>query len=186
MACRFQHSKAMGNREAKKNGNAKGPGARWKRWFRLLYLRILRLRGEPEEVAGGMAIGVAVGLTPTIPLHLVLGVFIAFLLGKSKLAAALGSQVANPLFFPFIYILDYRVGQEITGASGPSLVSADFSVSYVLNLGWEIYYPLLVGGVVVGSLSIIPTYFLTKKIVLLYRERRRRRLEKIDFSSKTT
>ncbi len=66
---------------------------------------------EPEKVAGGMAIGVAIGLTPTIPLHLVLGVFIAFLLGKSKLAAALGSQVANPFFFPFIYILDYRLGQ---------------------------------------------------------------------------
>jgi uncharacterized protein (DUF2062 family) len=176
----------MEKRESQKNENSKTLGARWKRRFRLLYLRILRLRGEPEKVAGGMAIGVAIGFTPTIPLHLVLGVFIAFLLGKSKLAAALGSQVANPFFFPFIYILDYRLGQEITGAGGPSLVSADFSASYVLNLGWEIYYPLLIGGIVIGSLSVFPTYFLTKKIVLLYRERRRRRLEKIDFSSKTT
>lgn len=176
----------MEKREPPKNGNSKSPGARWKRWLRLLYLRILRLRGKPEEVAGGMAIGVAIGLTPTIPLHLVLAVFLAFLLGKSKLAAALGSQVANPVFLPFIYLLDYRVGQGITGASGSSLGSADFSAAYVLNLGWEIYYPLLVGGIVVGSLSVIPTYFMTKKIVLLYRERRRRRLEKVDFSSKTT
>ena len=176
----------MEKRETQKNGNSKTLGARWKRRFRLLYLRILRLRGEPEKVAGGMAIGVAIGFTPTIPLHLVLGVFIAFLLGKSKLAAALGGQIANPFFLPFIYILDYRLGQEITGAGGPSLVSADFSASYVLNLGWEIYYPLLIGGIVAGLLSVIPTYFMTKKIVLLYRERRRRRLEKIDFSSKTT
>jgi uncharacterized protein (DUF2062 family) len=176
----------MEKREPQKNGISKSPGARWKRRLRLLYLRILRLRGKPEDVAGGMAIGVAIGLTPTIPLHLVMGVFIAFLLGRSKLAAALGSQVANPLFLPFIYILDYRVGQEITGASGPSLASADFSASYVLNLGWEIYYPLLIGGIVVGSLSVIPTYFMTKKIVLFYREKRRRRLEKIDFSSKKT
>ena len=176
----------MEKRESPRNGNSRSPGTRWTRRFRLLYLRILRLRGEPEEVAGGMAIGVAIGFTPTIPLHLVLGVFIAFLLGKSKLAAALGGQVANPFFLPFIYILDYRVGQAITGASGPSLVSADFSASYVLNLGWEIYYPLLAGGIVVGSLAVIPTYLMTKKIVLLYRERRRRRLEKIDFSSKTT
>lgn len=176
----------MENREPKKNGTSRSPGARWKRRFRLLYLRILRLRGQPEEVAGGMAIGVAIGFTPTVPLHLVLGVFIAFLLGKSKLAAVLGGQVANPFFLPFIYILDYSVGRAITGASGPSLVSADFSASYVLNLGWEIYYPLLAGGIVVGSLAVIPTYFMTKKIVMLYRERRRKRLEKIDFSSKTT
>ena len=176
----------MEKREPQKNGISKSPGPGWKRWLRLLYLRILRLRGKPEEVAWGMAIGVAIGLTPTIPLHLVLGVFLAFLLGKSKLAAAVGSQVANPLFLPFIYLLDYRVGQGITGVSRSSLGSADFSVSSVLNLGWEIYYPLLVGGIVVGSLSVIPTYFLTKKIVLLYRERRRRRLEKVDFYSKTT
>lgn len=31
---------------------------RWKRNLRLLYLRLLRLRGEPQEVAGGVAIGV--------------------------------------------------------------------------------------------------------------------------------
>lgn len=133
-----------------------------------------------------MAIGVAIGFTPTIPLHLVLGIFIAFLLGKSKLAAALGSQVANPFFLPLIYFLDYKVGRAITCAGGLSLGSADFSAAYVLNLGWEIYYPLLVGGVVVGSLSVVPTYVLTRKIVMLYRERRRKRLEKIDLSSKTT
>jgi uncharacterized protein (DUF2062 family) len=176
----------MENRGSNKSGIPKTRGARWKRWFRLLHLRILRLSGQPGDVAGGMAIGVAIGFTPTIPLHLVLGIFIAFLLGKSKLAAALGSQVANPFFLPLIYFLDYRVGQAITRAGGPSLGSADFSVAYVLNLGWEIYYPLLVGGIVVGSLAVLPTYFLTRKLVMLYRERRRRRLEKIDLSSKTT
>jgi uncharacterized protein (DUF2062 family) len=133
-----------------------------------------------------MAIGVAIGLTPTIPLHLVLGVLIAFLLGKSKLAAALGSQVGNPFFLPFIYFLDYKVGQAITGSSGPSLEFPDVSASHILNLGWDIYYPLLVGGVVVGLISILPTYFITKKLVTLSRERRRRRAEKIGFSSKTT
>jgi len=176
----------MENGELKKNGNSKNLGARWKRRFRLFYLRIMRLRGQPEEVAGGMAIGVGIGLTPTVPLHLVLAVLIAFLTGKSKLAAALGSQVGNPFFLPFIYILDYKVGQTLTGAKGPSLVLRDFSASHLLNLGWDIYYPLLVGGGVVGSLSILPTYLVTRKLVILFRERRRRRLENIGFPSKTT
>jgi uncharacterized protein (DUF2062 family) len=176
----------MENGELKKNGNGKSLGARWRRGLRLFYLRILRLRGKPEEVAGGMAIGVAVGLTPTVPLHLVLAVLGAFLLGKSKLAAALGSQVGNPFFLPFIYFLDFKVGQTITGSRGPSLEFPDVSASHILNMGWDIYYPLLVGGVGVGRGSLLPIYFLTKKLVLLSRERRRRRLEKIDFSSKTT
>jgi len=145
----------------------------------------LRLRGQPEEVAGGMAIGVGVGLTPTIPLHLVLALPIAFLMEKSKLAAALGTQVANPFFLPFIYLLDYKVGQTITGTPGPSLAFKNFSASYILTLSWDIYYPLLVGGAVVASISLLPTYFATRKLVRLSRERRRRRLEKIGFSSKT-
>jgi len=176
----------MQNGELKKNGNAKSLGERWKRGFRLFYLRILRLPGQPEEVAAGVAIGVGIGLTPTVPLHLVLAVLVAFLVGKSKLAAALGSQVGNPFFLPFIYILDYKVGQALTGAQGPSLALHDFSASYILNLGWDIYYPLLVGGGVVGSLSFLPTYLVTQKLVILARERRKRRLEQIGFSSKTT
>lgn len=176
----------MENGELKRNGNGKSLGGRWRRGLRLFYLRLLRLRGKPEEVAGGMAIGVAVGLTPTMPLHLVLAVLVAFLLGKSKLAAALGSQVGNPLFLPFIYFLDYKVGQTITGTSGPYLEFPDVSASHILNLGWNVYYPLLLGGVGVGLVSVLPAYFLTKRLVVLSRERRRRRLEKIGLSSKTT
>jgi uncharacterized protein (DUF2062 family) len=132
-----------------------------------------------------MAIGVGVGLTPTIPLHLLLAVLLAYFTRKSKLAAALGSQVANPFFFPFIYLLDYKVGQAVTGSRGPTLAFNDVSFSYLLTVSWDIYYPLLVGGLVVGSISVLPTYFATRKLVRLYRERRRRRLEKIDLSSKT-
>ncbi|NWF54862.1 MAG: DUF2062 domain-containing protein [Syntrophaceae bacterium] len=167
----------------KKNGYRKPLAARWRRWFRLFYLRMVRLRGQPEEVAGGMAIGVAIGLTPTVPLHLVLAVLIAFLMGKSKLAAALGSQVGNPFFLPFIYILDYKIGLTLTGTQGPSLMIHDFSAPSILDLGWDIYYPLLFGGGVVGALSILPTYLATRKLVLLSRERRRRRLEKIGLPS---
>lgn len=172
--------------EPKKNSKTKDLRARWKRGFRLFYLRILRLRGQPEEVAGGMAIGVCIGLTPTVPLHMVIAVLIAFLLRKSKLAAALGCWVANPFMLPFIYILDYRMGQMIIGVQGPSLDFSNFSVSQLIELGWDITYPLFVGGAIVGLLSIFPSYFITKRLVILYRERRRKRLEKIGFPSQTT
>ncbi len=176
----------MERQDLKNNSKPKDLAARWKRSFRLFYLRILRLKGQPEEVAGGMAIGVCIGLTPTVPLHMVLAVIIAFLLKKSKLAAALGCWVANPFMLPFIYILDYKVGQMITGIEGPSLDLSDFSISDLLDLGGDITYPLFAGGTVVGLLSILPSYFITKRLVILYRERRRKRLEKIDFPSQNT
>lgn len=172
--------------DRKKNPKTREVAARLKRAFRLFFLRILRLKGQPEEVAGGIAIGVFIGLTPTVPLHTILSVLIAFLLGKSKLAAALGGWVANPFMLPFIYILDYKVGRMLTGIEGVPLVLSDFSLSYLMDLGWDITYPLFVGGIALGFLSIFPSYFITKRLVILYRERRRKRLEKIGIPSQTT
>jgi hypothetical protein len=172
--------------DRKKNPKTREVAARLKRAFRLFFLRILRLKGQPEEVAGGIAIGVFIGLTPTVPLHTILSVLIAFLLGKSKLAAALGGLIANPFMLPLIYILDYKVGRMITGIEGVPLVWSEFSVSDLLDLGWDITYPLFVGGIALGLLSIFPSYFITKRLVILYRERRRKRLEKIGISSQTT
>jgi len=159
---------------------------RWKRNFRLFYLRLLRLKGQPGEVAGGVAIGVFVGMTPTVPLHTVLAVLFAFLLKKSKLAAALGVWVANPFFLPFIYILDYKVGQALTGAPDPSFSLSNFSFPRLIELGWHVSYPLLFGGIVNGFILAIPSYFITKQIILLYREKRRKRPEGIDVHPKTT
>ncbi len=159
---------------------------RWKRALRLLYLRLLRLKGQPEEVAGGVAIGVFVGMTPTVPLHTVLAVLIAYLFGKSKLAAAMGVWVSNPLFLPFVYLLDYRLGRMITRTNPPSFAVSGFSIHKIIELGWGISFPLIVGGLILGLICAIPSYFITKRVVILYREKRRKRSGKVDFPSKKT
>jgi len=159
---------------------------RWKRAFRLWYLRLLRLKGQPEEVAGGVAIGVFVGMTPTVPLHTVLAVLIAYLFRKSKLAAAMGVWVSNPLFLPFVYLLDYRLGRMITRTNPPSFAVSGFSIHKIIELGWGISFPLIVGGLILGLICAIPSYFITKKMVILYREKWRKRSDKVDFPSKTT
>jgi len=151
------------------------PWAKMKRNLRLLYLRLLRLKGQPREVAGGMAIGVFVGMTPTVPLHTVLAVLIALILKRSKLAAALGVWVANPFMLPFIYFLDYKVGQLLTGADAPSLVISDFSIAKLIDLGWSIAFPLFFGGAVTGIICAVPSYYITKRLILLYQARRRQR-----------
>ena len=40
-----------------------------KRRFRIFYERFISLKGDPSQIAAGLAIGVFVGVTPTIPLH---------------------------------------------------------------------------------------------------------------------
>jgi len=157
---------------------------KWKRAFHLLYLKLLRLRGNPEKVAGGTAIGVFIGMTPTVPLQAILAVSIAFLLKKSKLAAAAGVWIANPFSLPFIYLFDYKVGQAIIGKSAPSPELANFSISHLMKLSWEISLPMLIGGLVMGLIFSIPSFFITRRVIFLYRNKRQKVVKKIDFSPK--
>lgn len=81
------------------------------RTIRYLYLRFIRLRGEPSVLARGVAIGTFIGITPTIPFHTVLTLLFAFLLRGSKIAALLATFiVSNPITFFPQYYLSWQIG----------------------------------------------------------------------------
>ena len=64
-----------------------------------LYYRCVRLHGRPREVAMGMVIGLAVGMTPTLGVQMLIAITLAAVLGQSKIAAGLGvffGQFATP------------------------------------------------------------------------------------------
>jgi len=110
----------------------------------------------------GMAIGVFIAITPTIPFHTVLAVSLAALLRGSKLAAALGVWVSNPLTIPFFYYGSYRLGRFVLGY--PQLpLPADYSVISLMKLGKHVTVAMLHGGVLLGILPGLLAYFLTYK-----------------------
>jgi uncharacterized protein len=170
------------NHQDKQIINLKERWIKWKRALRLFYLRILRLQGKPEEIAWGMAIGVFFGMTPTVPLHMMLALLVAFLLGKNKIAACLGVWVAVPPALPFIYLLDYKIGQFITSTQGPDFTGSNFSINHLIEKGWPIFYSLLLGGFIFGLICAVPAYFLTKHVIILYRQRRRKRINPFGLS----
>lgn len=71
------------------------------------YIRFLKLRGEPREIALGFALGVFIAFSPTIGVQMVLAIFLAALLKWSKLAVAVAVWISNPLTAPFIYGVTY-------------------------------------------------------------------------------
>ncbi len=82
-----------------------------RRILRYQWLKFLRLQEDPRKLAWGMALGVFIGVTPTIPFHLVAALFLAALLGVSPVTAFIGIQVGNPLTVVPIYLSAYKVGQ---------------------------------------------------------------------------
>ena len=131
--------------------------------FRYLYLRFVRLRGSAEEVARGMAMGVFIGMSPTMGLQMPIALFVAMLLRENKLAAILGVWVTNPLTAIPIYTFNFQVGQYLLGTPELKMPKLD-ALSEVMALGHDFLLPLTLGCFAVGLVSAAVTYLLTLKV----------------------
>ena len=155
----------------KQKGSKKSEGFLQKYNLREFVKRVKRLEGDPHYIAMGMAIGVFVGITPTMPFHTVVAVALAFILRGSKAAAALGVWFCNPITAPFFYLGSYKTGMFIFGNSAPFDVKYE-SVLELLKLGMDVTMAMIVGGVILGILPGIAAYVITRKIMTTLRSRK--------------
>ena len=82
---------------------------------RYYYLRFIRLRGTPHSLALGSAIGVFIGITPTIPFHTIVIFFLSIVSRSSFIAGLISSWVVcNPLTYIPQYYLSLRIGNLVT------------------------------------------------------------------------
>lgn len=133
------------------------------------YSKFICLKGDPRKISMGMAIGVFVGMTPTIPFHTVLILALALPLRQNLTAALLGSWVMNPLTIPVFYILEYELGRLILGWERFAIVFTDVNIGSILKIGWEIFYPLQVGGLIIAPFFAVPAYFVTLHFIRVIR-----------------
>jgi uncharacterized protein (DUF2062 family) len=165
---------------------------KFKRQLRYYYLRFIRLKGEPNELALGMALGVFAGMMPIMPFQIALAVTLAMLLKGSKITAAIGTWISNPLNWYFVYFYDYKLGAWILGVPerkalfsgiiqsmksghGPLVI-----VSKILGAGGAFAAAFLLGGLILGLIFFPPTYFFFLRFfryVKEWRQQRKRRKE---------
>lgn len=146
-----------------------------KRFTRLLYLKVLRIQASPHNIAMGLAAGVFVGLLPVLPFQIVLAVSLAFLLKGNKIAAALGTWVSNPLNWVPFYLLFYHVGNTILPFEAPPFDPQNLEIAQMLDAGWKLFAVMMLGGVIVATPSAIASYFLTVKVITMYRKKKAER-----------
>lgn len=158
------------------------------RVIKYYFIRFTRLKGEPHELAIGMALGIFSGMMPVIPFHMVLAVALALFFKGSKITAVLGSWVSNPLTWAGIYYFNYKIGAGILGLSEnnrgfssimETVQHPEEGVNIILNTisaGSSIVGAFLIGGVIMGIVVAIPSYFIFLKIfrvIKVWREKRR-------------
>ena len=133
--------------------------------------RAKKLQGDPHYIALGMAIGVFVAITPTIPFHTAIALALALMLRGSKAAAAIAVWISNPVTIPIFYLGSYKVGNFILGNSIPFDPKYE-SLSELVKLGADATIAMMVGGVILGIIPGIAAYFITRKVFTTLRARR--------------
>jgi len=147
------------------------PGKLSKYNIREFVQRVKNLEGDPHYVAMGLAIGIFIGITPTIPFHTVLAVALAIILRGSKVAAALGVWFSNPITAPIFYWGSYKAGMYLLGNPAPFDIKYE-SILELLDLGMDVTIAMIAGGIILGILPGIASYFITRKIITTIRLRK--------------
>lgn len=140
------------------------------------YERFLKIRGSPREIALGFALGLFVGMTPTIGFQMPIAVFIAALFKWNKISAAVAVWITNPLTAPFIYSFSYFVGAKVLGFKiAPKLLTGlDFPT--LKEAGARILLATTVGGAVVGIPLSLLGYYLAFSAVHGYQTKLKHRV----------
>lgn len=146
---------------------------------RHLYDRLIRIRGTPHEIGMGMALGLYIGMTPLMGAHMVIAVFFAMMLKWNKLAAAIGVWVTNPITALPIYGINYMMGAKVTGVTRPLRLGGELHFSLLIDIlmkAPEIFWTLLVGGMITGIPLAVAGYYFTYGAVNRYQEEIKRQL----------
>jgi len=133
--------------------------------FKFYLKKLTELRESPDKLARGLALGVFIGFLPIIGFQVITAVIIALFTRANKVAAAVGTHVTNPWTTIPILILDYYVGCFVLRkhACVPHIDFSSFGA--LLNSGKEILLPMFIGGVILGSIFSVLSYFGMKKLL---------------------
>lgn len=155
------------------------------RLWKYYQLRIKRLKGDPKFLAGGAAIGVFIGITPTIPLHTILIIVLALLTRTSAIAGILASWIiCNPLTTIPIYYGALKLGNwltpyEISWAKIKTTIDLlqggegfQQSLELLWGLGYETVVVMLVGGCILALPFAIASYALALRFFIALRLKR--------------
>lgn len=159
-----------------------------KRTVRYYYLKLTRLQGDPQSLASGTAIGIFLGILPTIPFHTVSVLLVTFLTRTSTIAGLLGTiMVCNPLTYIPQYYLSLLIGNILTPynfsweriktvldflLSKPGFTE---SIHALAGLGYEVVIVLLVGGAVLAIPFTIAGYFLSLRIFISVHDKKNKK-----------
>ena len=154
-----------------------GSSLKWWSSPRALLRGILMLEDTPHSIALGTSIGMAIGLTPTVGIQMILVMCTAWLTRKlfhfNRVAALITVYISNPITVVPIYYFLYWIGHLLVGGD---VQREQFTqlLEYDGFQGWwdaitglfvDIGAPLILGTCIVAPIGGLLTYPLMRRML---------------------
>ncbi|MCW5202984.1 DUF2062 domain-containing protein [Desulfobulbus sp. US2] len=158
-----------------------------RRTSRYYYLRFIRLQDSPSSLAIGSALGAAIAVTPTLPLHTLCIIGLTLLLRVNTLAALMaGTIISNPLTFAGQYYLSWKIGsillpgrldwEQLHGVLVLVRQSSFLEgITIMGQLGFDAMLVLQTGGLVLAIPLGIITYLITIRFFIRLQEKKQQK-----------
>ncbi len=160
-----------------------------RRAVRYYYLRCIRLQGSPSSLAMGAAVGAAIAVTPTLPLHTIIIIPTTLLLRINTIAALIaGTIISNPLTFAAQYYLSWKIGDlllphRLTWERLQEVLALTKEAGFIegakilSHLSVDAMLVMLTGGIVLAVPLGLATYFCSYRFFdHLYKKRQQKHL----------
>ena len=116
--------------------------------------------------------------TPYIGLHFFGAALLAWVIGGSLMASAIGTAVGNPWTFPFIWAGIYRLGCWMLGWEAGHGLPDELTLSYIFEHPSAILLPMSLGAVPAVAVVWMAFFWPVRELVADYQRLRRRRRER--------
>ncbi len=160
---------------------------------KMIVYDIFRTNDTPHRLALGLAIGLFLAMTPTVGFQILLTFFIAPLFGGNGRVGSLMAWISNPLTMLWVYWFNYEVGHRLLELFGdrPDVTMEHIRMILKGYTAEELMEPipfhermghlfdhlsmmsgdLWLGSVVVGTVTAIPMYFVSRRLIEIYRRK---------------
>jgi len=145
------------------------------KWVKKLRTRFVRLKGPPREIALGFALGLYVGMSPTMGIQMAIAVGLASLFKWNMIAAATGVWISNPLTAPILYGSTYFVGKSLIGIvnhpAQPLPNPETMTLWGLIERTPHVLWAMVLGGLILGVPVAMVGYHMSYQAILQYRKR---------------
>ncbi len=144
---------------------------------------LISLEDSPHHIALGVGIGTFVAYQPIVGFQMIVGAIACRLLRANVVASLPMAWITNPFTIVPIYYMTYKLGVVFTGGSATyEDIKGIFEAIEKLGF-WEgatqgygllvdIFWPMIVGGTIVGVVNGLLFYLLTLRSVGAYQKAR--------------